>query len=173
MTTHPTLTQILDDLIHGRLADAKLSGGLGLQFKAADDDHPESRLCAIRIGVPVGTVELGTLRRELEALLPGVVIGLDDEQTITGQDGRKRHYRVFRWRPKEEAVQMELLHVEQPVSAMRRRNGGFGNGGAGRCDHRPDETHQALRRGMSPGARRIHVGSRADGHGHSEKIRRG
>lgn len=120
MSKQPTLSEILDDLIHGRLADGKLSGGLALQFKAADADHPESRLCAIRIGVPVGTVELGTLRRELEKLLPGVVIGLDDEQTITGQDGRKRHYRVFRWRPAPTAVQMELLHVETPVSAMRR-----------------------------------------------------
>lgn len=121
MTTRPTLSQILDDLINGRLSSGKLSGGLSLQFKAADADNPENRLGAIRAGVPVGETELDTLRRELERLLPGVVISLDEEQTMTGQDGLTRHYRVFRWRPKEEAVQMELLHVETPISSAMRR----------------------------------------------------
>ncbi|NJN53680.1 MAG: hypothetical protein HC804_02340 [Anaerolineae bacterium] len=66
----PKLTTILSDLINGRLSTGTLSGGLMLQFKAADDDNPENRLAAIRVGVSVGTVELGTLRRDLEAILP-------------------------------------------------------------------------------------------------------
>ncbi|NJN53564.1 MAG: hypothetical protein HC804_01710, partial [Anaerolineae bacterium] len=62
----------------------------------------------------------GTLRRDLEAILPpGTAVHLDGEQTIEGQDGRTRHYRVFRWQAVPTAVQMELLHVETPVSAMR------------------------------------------------------
>lgn len=117
MTTN--LYTILDDLIHSRLSGGKLGGGLALQFRSADDDNPENRLAAVRINVPVGATELVTLRRELERLLPGVVIGLDDEQTITGQDGRVRHYRVFRWLPAPTAVQMELIHVDTPISAMR------------------------------------------------------
>ncbi|NJN53679.1 MAG: hypothetical protein HC804_02335 [Anaerolineae bacterium] len=40
---------------------------------------------------------------------------LDGEQTIIGQDGRTRHYRVFRWQVVPPAVQMELLHVETPA----------------------------------------------------------
>lgn len=114
------LYTILDDLIHGRLSDGTLSGGLALQFRAANADNPENRLAAVRVGVPVGSTELVTLRRELEKLLPGATITLDEEQTITGRDGQERRYRVFRWLPTEKPVQMELLHVEMPISAMRR-----------------------------------------------------
>lgn len=113
MATKTALSTILNDLIHGRLSGGKLGGGLTLQFKAADAANPESRLAAVRVGVSVGATELVTLRRELEKLLPGVVIHLDNEQGITGRDEQTRYYRVFRWRPTETAVQAELLHVER------------------------------------------------------------
>lgn len=54
------LQNIIDDLINGRLANGQLGGGLALQYKTADGDHPEDRLCAVRVGVPVGATELVT-----------------------------------------------------------------------------------------------------------------
>lgn len=111
------LNQILDDLMHGRLSAGQLSGGLYLlQFKPGDADNPDCRLCAYRVGVPVGAVELGTLRRELEALLPGVNIKLDGEQTIQGKDEQVRHYRVFRWTATP-PTQLELLPLGAPGGA--------------------------------------------------------
>lgn len=114
------LSTILTELINGRLSGGKLGGGLGLQFKAADAANPESRLAAVRVGVSVGATELVTLRRELERLMPGTTISLDDEQSFTGRDEKTHYYRVFRWRPTETAVQAELLHVERPITAVRR-----------------------------------------------------
>lgn len=108
------LSQILSELIDGRLSAGTLSGGLALQFKPGDADNADARLCAYRVGVPVGTIELGTLRRELEAMLPGTVISLDEERTIEGQDGRIRHYCVFRWAGTPPATQLALLPVGAP-----------------------------------------------------------
>ena len=103
------LKNILDDLINGRLANGQLSGGLALQYKTADSDHPENRLCAIRVGVPVGATELVTLRRELENILPGVEISLDDQQEIAGRDNTVRFYRVFRWAKNNGPKQLGLF----------------------------------------------------------------
>lgn len=121
----PTLAQVLTGLLDGHIAGSvELSGGLRLQFKAADTDNPDGRLCAYRVGIQVGTVELGTLRRHLEELLPpGTAVTLDpDEQTVTGRDGRARHYRVFRWPGQPAAQQLSLLGEEGIPSSPRRGN---------------------------------------------------
>lgn len=109
------LSQILNDLINNNwVPDGPLSGGLCLLFRAPDGDSDDYRLCAYRVGVEVGTVELGTLRRELEAMLPGKTISLDAEKTITGRDEKIRHYRVFRWAGTPAATQLALLPVGAP-----------------------------------------------------------
>lgn len=112
----PKLSQILNDLItKSWVPDGPLRGGLWLLFRAPDGDSDDYRLCAYRVGVDVGTVELGVLRRELEQLLPGKSISLDSEKTIIGRDEKTRHYRVFRWAATP-ATQLELLPTARPYT---------------------------------------------------------
>lgn len=112
------LPTILTELLDGRLSTGELQSGLKLQFKAADSDNADNRLCCFRIGDSVSDDDLRLVAEGLDALLsPDIpsmadIEMLDEEQTITGSDGRERHYRIFRWPGLPVATQLELLHVE-------------------------------------------------------------
>lgn len=117
MTTKPTLNQILTDLLAGKPLERPLSGGRMLLYKEPDADSPTYRLFCYRRGeTPPSTTEFGTVRRELERLLPGRQISLDRyNRSYTGSDSVPRTGRVFSWQP-EPPVQAALdLDMSQPV----------------------------------------------------------
>lgn len=109
-----TLSECLADLLYGDTGYIELSGGLRLQYRAADAANNQSRLLCYRIEIDPGSRELVTVRQHLEKLLPqGATLPvLSDQFLYMGADGRARHCRVFSWRPAA-ASQQSWLKDEQ------------------------------------------------------------
>lgn len=101
MTNKPTLAAVLADLLDSRPMERPLSGGLMFQFKEPDAEKPFYRLFCYRRGdTPPSTTEFGTVRRELEKLLPGKEIRLASGQfQYRATDSANRTGRVFTWLP--------------------------------------------------------------------------
>lgn len=94
------LTEVIHGLVEGQMTTAELSGGLRMQFKAAEDRGHLNRLLCYRIGhVGPSVRELAIVRRHLEQLRPNARIVLGDGFEYVGSDGRTRHCRVFSWYP--------------------------------------------------------------------------
>lgn len=121
MSKTPPLSQVIDDLINGRIADnkAQLSRGLRLQYRAATINNPLNRVCCYRIGqLPPSVAEFNIVRRELETLQT-IRPTLGGEFQYEGSDGLVRTCRVFSWAPAERPTQAELP-LELPDNALRR-----------------------------------------------------
>lgn len=121
MSKTPPLSQIIDDLINGRIPDNKftLSRGLHLQYRPATLDNPTNRLCCYRVGTQGPSLgELSIIRRELETL-QAIVPALGGEFEVTGSDKRTRRCRVFSWLPTTPPTQAELP-LALPDDAWRR-----------------------------------------------------
>ncbi len=87
------LKDILKELVFNGKRDASLAGGLKFQFKA---DNGLARLCCYRVGIEPSDVEMNTVRRDLQALLPDRIIRAG--KSFRHVSGRQEKYcRVLMW----------------------------------------------------------------------------
>ncbi|MBX3058286.1 MAG: hypothetical protein KF770_17625 [Anaerolineae bacterium] len=123
MTT-PPLTQILTDLINGRIEGNhyELSGHLHFRFRPASVETPEHRLCCYRYGpYRPSDSELATVRRHLETI-QAIAPTLGDSFDHTDAYGRVRRCRVFAW-PPANPPQQAILPIDLPDDAWRQQYG--------------------------------------------------
>ena len=107
----PRLIDILHNLLHGRgPAAPRLSGGMMMQYRAADEADPGARLLCYRVGAFPSETEITTVRRHLEKLLPqGTVISQRVAPAYTGSDGLPRRGSILSWEGAAVARQASLL----------------------------------------------------------------
>lgn len=105
-----TLSRLLKELIEDGLTRREevrqsLSGGLLLKFRPPDETSVNCRLLVYRLDVVPGTVECGTVRRELEKLTNGSPVNGPGEPFWHGNFGCY----LLTWSPDPQRVQMELF----------------------------------------------------------------
>ncbi|MBE2200498.1 MAG: hypothetical protein IAE79_17920 [Anaerolinea sp.] len=98
----------LTALLSGEKTYVETMTGLRFQFRQPDEDNPDNRLLCYRVGRLPTIREFTAVRRVLEAMRPGADIKLLEPLTYTGNDGKKRHGRIFFW-TKAQAVQSPLF----------------------------------------------------------------
>ncbi len=92
------LQEYLAAFLEGRETYRELTGGLRLQFRAADNERPFSRLMCYRVEIRPSDRELATVRRILEPMLPKAVdLKLQEQMSWYGRDGKERIGRAFTW----------------------------------------------------------------------------
>ena len=108
------MTQRLIDILHNLLHDRgpaapRLSGGMMMQYRAADEAQGARLLC-YRVGAFPSETEIATVRRHLEKLLPeGTVISQRFAPAYTGGDGLIRRGSILSWEMAAVPQQTSLL----------------------------------------------------------------